>query len=64
MAAPRTGAWARPSSAGPPKRCGRAGSCWLVANRHLPYEAVLKTLFRRVTLKVEASGYKIYEARK
>jgi 16S rRNA (guanine1207-N2)-methyltransferase len=40
------------------------GVLWLVANRHLPYEGVLKPLFRRVTLKVEASGYKIYEALK
>ena len=40
------------------------GTLWLVANRHLPYEAVLTTLFRRVTPKVEASGYKIYEALK
>ncbi len=40
------------------------GICWLVANRHLPYEAVLKSLFRRVTPKAEASGYKVYEALK
>jgi 16S rRNA (guanine1207-N2)-methyltransferase len=40
------------------------GICWLVANRHLPYEAVLKSLFRRATPKVEAAGYKIYEALK
>jgi 16S rRNA (guanine1207-N2)-methyltransferase len=40
------------------------GMLWLVANRHLPYEGVLKPLFRRVTLKVEAGGYKIYEAMK
>jgi 16S rRNA (guanine1207-N2)-methyltransferase len=40
------------------------GVLWLVANRHLPYEGVLKPLFRRVTLKVEAGGYKIYEAMK
>jgi len=38
------------------------GVLWLVANRHLPYEAVLKSLFKRVTPKVEANGYKIYEA--
>ena len=37
------------------------GVLWLVANRHLPYEAVLKSLFKRVTPKVEANGYKIYE---
>lgn len=40
------------------------GVLWLVANRHLPYEGVLKPLFRRVTLKAEAGGYKIYEALK
>ena len=40
------------------------GILWLVANHHLPYEAALTTLFRRVTPKVEASGYKIYEALK
>lgn len=40
------------------------GVCWLVANRHLPYEAVMKPLFRRVGLKIETGGYKIYEALK
>jgi 16S rRNA (guanine1207-N2)-methyltransferase len=40
------------------------GTCWLTANRHLPYEGVLRSLFRAVTLKDEAAGYKIYEARK
>ncbi len=40
------------------------GRLWLTANRHLPYEAVLKPLFKRVTLVVEASGYKVYEAQK
>ncbi|PVE25110.1 methyltransferase [Microvirga sp. KLBC 81] len=40
------------------------GMLWLVANRHLPYEGVLKPLFRRVTPKIEAAGYKIYEAQK
>jgi 16S rRNA (guanine1207-N2)-methyltransferase len=40
------------------------GTCWLVANRHLPYEAEMKPLFRRIGLKVETGGYKIYEARK
>jgi 16S rRNA (guanine1207-N2)-methyltransferase len=38
------------------------GVCWLVANRHLPYEAILQPLFKRVTLKIETGGYKIYEA--
>ncbi len=40
------------------------GICWLTANRHLPYEAILKPLFRRVTLMAEADGYKIYQAQK
>lgn len=40
------------------------GVLWLVANRHLPYESVLKPLFKRVSLKAEASGYKVYEAQK
>jgi 16S rRNA (guanine1207-N2)-methyltransferase len=42
----------------------QGGICWLTANRHLPYEAVMKPLFKRVVLKVETSGYKIYEAHK
>lgn len=40
------------------------GVCWLVANRHLPYEAIMQPLFKRVTLKIETGGYKIYEATK
>ena len=40
------------------------GVCWLVANRHLPYEAAIKALFKRIDLKIENSGYKIYELRK
>lgn len=39
------------------------GVCWLVANRHLPYEAILQPLFKRADLKSETGGYKIYEAR-
>ena len=42
----------------------KEGVCWLVANRHLPYEAIMQPLFKRVTLKVEIGGYKIYEATK
>jgi 16S rRNA (guanine1207-N2)-methyltransferase len=38
------------------------GTCWLTANRHLPYEGVMKPLFSRMTLKADASGYKVYEA--
>jgi 16S rRNA (guanine1207-N2)-methyltransferase len=40
------------------------GTCWLVANRHLPYEAVLKPLFRRMSVRAESGGYKIFEAQK
>lgn len=40
------------------------GQLWLTANRHLPYEAVLKPLFKHVTVVAEAAGYKIFEARK
>jgi 16S rRNA (guanine1207-N2)-methyltransferase len=40
------------------------GTCWLTANRHLPYEAILKPLFRNVNLIAEAEGYKIYQAQK
>ena len=42
----------------------KGGTCWLVANRHLPYEAVLAEHFKAVDLKGEAGGYKVYEARK
>ena len=42
----------------------KGGVCWLVANRHLPYEAAMTPLFKRVDLKVQTGGYKIYEARK
>lgn len=40
------------------------GVCWLVANRHLPYESVLAEAFKSVRLDVEAGGYKVYEARR
>ena len=40
----------------------KGGTCWLTANRHLPYEAVLQETFRRVDLRAEDGGYKIYEA--
>ena len=42
----------------------KGGTCWLVANRHLPYEAGLKAAFATVTLRTEGGGYKVYEARK
>lgn len=37
------------------------GTLWLTANRHLPYEEVLKPLFRRVTPLASEKGYKIYQ---
>lgn len=42
----------------------QGGSCWLVANRHLPYEAILRSFFGEVKLVAEQSGFKIYEAKK
>ncbi len=41
----------------------RGGVCWLVANRHLPYEAVLSAQFKSVRLDHEAAGYKVFEAK-
>ena len=35
------------------------GHLWLVANKHLPYEAVLKSAFKRVTPLAEANGFKV-----
>ena len=42
----------------------RGGALWLTANRHLPYETVLKPLFSRVETRAEARGFKIIEAHK
>jgi 16S rRNA (guanine1207-N2)-methyltransferase len=46
----------------------KGGALWLVANRHMPYEAVLNELFARVTPHVtpggDACGFKLYEARR
>lgn len=38
------------------------GVAWIVANRHLPYEAELKTAFKRVRVVEEGGGYKLFEA--
>ena len=38
------------------------GTCWLTANRHLPYEGAMKPLFSQMSLRLEAKGYKVYEA--
>jgi 16S rRNA (guanine1207-N2)-methyltransferase len=40
----------------------KGGVLWLVANRHLPYEAELNTAFKRVTPVTEGGGYKLFEA--
>lgn len=41
---------------------GKAGVLWMVANRHLPYEADLNAAFKRVTKVADAGGYKVFEA--
>ena len=38
------------------------GSLWLVANRHLPYEALLATRFGEVQVLTEAKGFKVFKA--
>lgn len=40
------------------------GRLWLVANRHLPYEAMLDTRFGEWQVRAEGQGYKIIEARR
>jgi 16S rRNA (guanine1207-N2)-methyltransferase len=41
----------------------RPGGCfWMVANRHLPYEAELCATFARVEKRAEADGFKVFEA--
>jgi 16S rRNA (guanine1207-N2)-methyltransferase len=40
----------------------RGKSCWLVANRHLPYEAALAEHFKTVIPKETPGGYKVFEA--
>ena len=42
----------------------KGGTVRLVANRHLPYEEVLSTLFTRCEVKADRSGFKVLEARK
>jgi len=41
----------------------RDGTLWLVANRHLPYEATLETHFAQLTQHHAGSGFKVLEAR-
>lgn len=42
----------------------RSGTLHLVANRHMPYEDVLRAAFRSVRTVADEGGYKIFEARK
>jgi 16S rRNA (guanine1207-N2)-methyltransferase len=42
----------------------KGGVCWLVANRHLPYEAPLAAGFAKAEVRADAGGYKVIEARK
>ncbi|WP_238941363.1 class I SAM-dependent methyltransferase [Jannaschia sp. Os4] len=37
------------------------GRAWVVANRHLPYEAALGEAFAQVDVRAEAKGYKVVE---
>jgi 16S rRNA (guanine1207-N2)-methyltransferase len=39
------------------------GRLWLVANRHLPYEATLAARFNEVNTVVMQDGFKVIEAR-
>ncbi len=41
---------------------GKGGVLWLVANRHLPYEAELNAAFKRVAMVADQGGYKVFEA--
>ncbi len=38
------------------------GQLWLVANRHLPYEATLRAHFRQVRGVIEKDGFKVFAA--
>ncbi len=40
----------------------KGGRAYVTANRHLPYEDVLKASFKLVRLIAEAEGYKLFEA--
>ncbi len=44
------------------KALRKGGVLYLVANRHLPYEAGLTARFTKVTVMTEAQGYKLFEA--
>ena len=40
----------------------KGGVLWMVANRHLPYEAELNAAFTRVRPAADKGGYKVFEA--
>lgn len=42
----------------------KGGVCWLVANRHLPYEATLTGAFASFDVRHDGGGYKVIEARR
>jgi len=42
----------------------KGGTLWMVANLHLPYEAVLEPLFLRAERRDGGGPYKVFEARK
>ncbi|MFZ4122813.1 MAG: class I SAM-dependent methyltransferase [Caulobacterales bacterium] len=63
MAATEDKALGQAFIAGAARRLRPGGACWLVANRHLPYEAALTAAFKSVRLDHEANGYKVFEAR-
>jgi 16S rRNA (guanine1207-N2)-methyltransferase len=42
----------------------KGGVLWMVANLHLPYEAVLEPLFTRVERRGAGGAYKVFEAKK
>jgi len=42
----------------------KGGVCWLVANRHLPYEATLASAFAGFEVRHDGGGYKVIEARR
>lgn len=44
------------------KAIRRRGKFWLVANRHLPYEAELRRWFRDVEIVAQAEGFKVFQA--
>ena len=42
----------------------KGGTLWMVANRHLPYEASLNAAFAKVATIEQSDGYKVVEARR